>query len=124
MTRGWADGSELGRLAADLTSAPARVGARAQMVIRKTARDIERDAKALAPVDTGFLRSSIGHSDLRYVGQSGVLEAEVGPTAEYGAYVEWGTSRHAPQAYMGPALNRNEPAFTAAMEQLAEEVLP
>nr|WP_297424786.1 HK97-gp10 family putative phage morphogenesis protein [uncultured Actinotalea sp.] len=121
----WFDGADdLNRLSADLRGASDRVGRAAQQVIRKTTLDVERDAKAFAPVDTGMLRSSIGHSDLRRIGQYGVLEAEIGPSASYGAFVEFGTSRQAPQAYMGPALDRNAPAFVAAMEQLAGEVLP
>lgn len=114
---------DLNRLSADLRNAADRVGPRAQQVLRKTALDIEADAKAFAPVDTGNLRNSIGHSDLRTVGQSGVLEAEIGPTASYGAYVELGTSRMAPHAYMGPALDRRAPGFVAAMEALGGDVL-
>lgn len=96
------------------------IGNLAQAVIRKTALDIEHDAKAFVPVDTGNLKSSIGHSDLRRVGTSGTLQAEVGPTANYGVFVELGTSTQAPQAFMGPALDRNGPAFVAAMEQIVE----
>lgn len=114
---------DLNRLSADLTAAAGRVGPRVQLVLRKTALDIERDAKAAAPVDTGNLRNSIGHSDLRTVGQSGVLEAEIGPSAAYGAFVEYGTSRMAPRAYMGPALDRNAPAFVKAIEQLGGDIL-
>jgi HK97 gp10 family phage protein len=33
----------------------------------------------------------------------GDLTAEVGPTAEYGAFVEYGTSRMRAQPYMTPA---------------------
>lgn len=121
----WFDGVEdLNRLAADLTAGADRVtGERARQVIRKTAVDVERDAKAFAPVDTGNLKNSIGHSDLRRVGTSGTLEVEIGPTANYGGYVEWGTSRMAPRAYMGPALDRNTPAFVAAVTQLGGEIL-
>lgn len=117
------DGSELNTLAADLGQAAEKVGARVQLVMRKTALDVEADAKAFAPVDTGNLRNSIGHSDLRTVGQTGVLEVEIGPTADYGAFVEFGTSQHGPAAYMGPALDRRSPAFVSAMEQVAAEIL-
>ena len=120
----WFDGvDDLNRLAVDLTGAADKVGDRAQLVMRKTALDIEADAKAFAPVDTGFLKNSIGHSDLRRVGQYGVLEVEIGPSAEYGAFVEFGTSTQAPQAFMGPALDRRSPGFVQAMEQLGGEIL-
>lgn len=114
---------DINRLAADLRGVADRVGPKAQVIVRKTAYDVERDAKAFAPVDTGNLRSSISHTDLRTVGQSGDLAVEIGPTANYGHFVELGTSRQAPQAYMGPALDRNAPGFIAAMEQLGAEIL-
>lgn len=114
------DGAEIQSLAQSFTQSAANVGSAAQTVVRKTALDVERDAKAFAPVDTGNLRSSIGHSDMRTVGQSGVLEVEVGPTADYGVYVEFGTSQHGPAAFMGPAMDRQSPAFVKAMEILAE----
>mgnify|MGYP002352280369 CR=1 FL=1 len=117
------DASELNALAADLSNVAGKVGPLVQTVMRKTARDIEGDAKAFAPVDTGNLKSSIGHSDLRTVGQSGDLEVEIGPTANYGAFVEFGTSRMAPHAFMGPALDRRAPGFVAALEQIAGGIL-
>jgi len=114
------DPSEINRLAHSFEQTAANVGPAAQQVVRKTALDIEADAKRFAPVDTGNLRDSIGHSDLRNVGQSGALEARVGPTANYGHYVEFGTSRKGPAAYMGPALDRHSGPFEQAMIQLAE----
>ena len=114
------DGAEVQSLAKSFEQSAANVGAAAQAVVRKTALDVEKDAKAFAPVDTGNLKSSIGHSDMRTVGQSGVLEVEVGPTANYGAYVEFGTSQHGPAAFMGPAMDRQSSSFVKAMEQLAE----
>lgn len=117
------DTGELRKLSASITKAAATTGIRAQMVVRKTARDITADAKQLAPVDTGNLKGSIGHSDLRGVGRSGDLVVEIGPTAHYGLFLEIGTSKMAPQPFMGPAANRREPGFLAAMAQLAEEGL-
>lgn len=114
------DASGFRELAASFTQGAASVGPAAQMAVRKTALDVEKDAKALAPVDTGNLKGSIGHSDLRTVGQSGSLEALVGPTADYGVHLEFGTSRMAPQPFMGPALDRQAPAFEQAMAILAE----
>jgi len=117
------DASELNRLAVDLTAAAGKIGPLAQVIIRKTALDIEATAKAFVPVDTGNLKSSIGHSDLRTVGQSGVMEVEIGPTASYGLMVEFGTSRHGPAAFMGTAFDRHSGEFGDAMEQLAGGVL-
>lgn len=87
--------AELGAVSADAQEA-------AETAVRKTAMDIETDAKVLAPVDTGFLRSSIS-TDI--IGGGGGVTAEVGPTAYYGGFVELGTSRNAPQPYLLPAFD-------------------
>lgn len=112
------DRSELNRLVADLTGLPDEAERRIKTVVKRTAAAVVAKGQAFAPVDTGFLRSSVG-SDLDPDG----LGAAVGPTADYGRYVEEGTSRMAPHAFMGPALDRQAPGFVAALEQLAGEVL-
>jgi HK97 gp10 family phage protein len=115
------DLDELNTLAADLAGAADRVGARAATVVRKVAKAVERDAKIFAPVDTGNLRGSIG---IDYVGdgRSTSMEAQIGPTAAYGIHVELGTSRMAPHAFLGPALDRNGPLFEQAMRQVLDEI--
>ena len=107
---------DLNRLAADLTKAGLRAQLKATVLVAKAAHDVEAVAKSFCPVDTGFLRSSIG-VDLQ--GASAVI----GPTAEYGPYVEFGTSRQAPAAFMGPALDRVSPSFVEAVESLGGDVL-
>lgn len=116
------DLGELNKVAVDLSRAAGTVGGAAAAVVRKTALQVEGTAKQFAPVDTGALRNSIGH-DITGDGRFGAVEAEIGPTVEYGAFVEWGTSTQAPQAYMGPALDRHSPDFVAALEQLGGDVL-
>ena len=86
---------------------------RASAVVRKVAFDTEADAKTLAPVDTGNLRNSITTA----VTGDG-LTAAVVATASYAPFVELGTSRMAPQPFMGPATDRNKQAFYDAMAQL------
>ena len=117
-----ADDAPLRALSADLRAAGRQVGNKARQVVRKTAYDIEATAKSLVAVDTGNLKSSITHSDLR-LGTTGSLVAEIGPTADYGEFLETGTRRMAPQPYMGPAADRHEPAFNEAMAQLGQELL-
>lgn len=107
------DGNALRKLAADLTMAADTVEPKARRVVAKTARDIEADAKGFAPVDTGNLKGSIT-SDI------GGLSAEIGPTANYGVFLELGTSRMAPQPFMGPAADRRAGPFEEAMAQMAE----
>lgn len=70
-------------------------------------------AQTIVPVRTGNLKNSIGCDiDPNHLG------FEAGPTASYGAHVEFGTSRSAPRAYMGPAFDRVMAASVARMEQL------
>lgn len=110
------------RLSAMFAAADKVVGAGVQRVVRKAAKDIQRDAKILAPYEFGTLRNSITTSDLRSVGH-GDSSVEIGPTVNYGYFQEYGTSRMPPQAYMNPAADRNEPAFMQALEQLGMEAL-
>ena len=116
------DASELRNLAADLGNVPKLAGQLAKAAVKKTAKDIEGTAKTLAPVDTGFLRGGIKTSDLRSVSQDSP-EAEVRASAEYAIYQEMGTSRMAPQPFMGPAADQHTPAFEAAMAEIAAKAL-
>lgn len=109
------DGHELRALSADIARAARGAEPKARLIVAKTARDIEADAKQMAPVDTGNLKGSIS-SDVRG------LEATIGPTASYGVFLETGTSRMAPQPYMGPATDRRQGPFEQAMGRLGEEL--
>lgn len=115
------DASGMRSLSRDLRAAGEKAGPLVSLVVRKTALDTERDAKTLAPVDTGNLRSSIG-TDVTDTGSS--VAAEIGPTADYGLFQEVGTSRMAAQPYMGPALDRNGPLMEAAFDQIIDRMLP
>lgn len=104
-------------LAKDLGTVPKVAGQLAKVVVKKTAKDIESTAKSIAPVDTGFHRGAISTSDLRGVSQDSP-SAEVRASALYAPYLEFGTSRMPPQPSLGPAADKHEAAFLAAMEQI------
>lgn len=112
------DVSELNALAIRLEGAGPRAVARADIALRKTSNDIVANAKVIAPVDTGFLRNSIGYE---MVGGSDGLESRIGPTASYGYFLEVGTTTMAPRAFMGPSLDRYSGAFAQAMQQIGAE---
>lgn len=112
--------SDLDGLIRALDAEVHQVGDRVSAIVRKTAHDIEATAKELAPVDTGHLRSSIGVDIFREDGA--LIVAEIGPTADYGAHVEYGTSRQAPQAYMGPAFDRHVGAFEKAIASIVDRL--
>lgn len=115
----WFEGIEdLFVIAADLGKAGPRTRALAVVALNKSAADIQRDAMAIVPVDTGTLKNSI----TRTTATVSILEVEVGPTASYGGYVEFGTSQMGPRPYMDPAFDRHWPAFTAAIASIATPI--
>jgi HK97 gp10 family phage protein len=118
------DTSEVRRLATDLgrQGSAGSVGAKGSRLLRRTASDIERDAKIAAPVDTGRLKESIS-VDITGDGRFGTIAAEVGPTAFYGHYVEEGTSKQAPQPFLGPAFDRHAQTFAQRVAAIAEDIL-
>ena len=84
-------------------------------VVRKTAFDVEADAKNSVPVDTGNLKNSI-QTEI-----ASNFEATIGPRGvEYDMYVEFGTSRQTAQPYMTPAAENARPKFEQAMNNLVD----
>ena len=91
--------------------------AQVQKAIRIAASDVEHTAKDLAPVKTGFLRSSIT-TDL----QLDKLLAIVAPHAYYAIFQEYGTSRGVPpHPFMRPAAARERPIFEKLMGSAFKE---
>ena len=105
-------------------------------VVRKVAFDLEKGAKARAPVLTGFLRSSIyvrteDSSDMALSGSGpsfpeveapGHNNALVAVGAEYGIYVEFGTHRASARPYLVPAAEAVRQPFQQALEKVAEQL--
>lgn len=116
------DTSQLEAVGRDIGRNGRAVGAKAALVFRKTIHDLEADAKAAAPVDTGALKNSIG-SEIIGDGRFGQMAGEVGPTVDYGIWQELGTSVMPPQPYLGPAFDRRVPPFIEAVARLGSEIL-
>lgn len=146
------DVTELRLLAHDLGAAPGHIGAAVSRIIRKGGHDVERDAKILAPNDTGNLENSIG-TDIEGSAGGSEMSFEVGPTASYAADVEYGTAPHIirpknvggvlvfkignrtvharvvhhpgtrAQPYAGPAFDRNVPGIIDALGDSGEDIL-
>jgi len=72
------------------------------------------DAKSIVPVKTGTLQRSIAW-------QGGEGEYSVGSRVFYAPYIEYGTSRIMPRAFLGPALLWNLPMLREALLNKAEE---
>lgn len=139
MSGDW-DLSEVDVLARDLKAAAEKTGELSKMVVAKTGVDTVASAQDAAPVDTGNLKNSIG---VDFDGDG--LGFEAGPTASYGADVEYGTAPHvitprtakalywpgaehpvkrvqhpgtAPQPYMIPSFTRHAEKAGQAVEQI------
>jgi HK97 gp10 family phage protein len=116
------DFSAITRFAEKLETKSADVADLARKVVLKAAVDVQAGAQELAPVDTGNLRNSIV-VQVSKVGSNAARSktvADVGPTAEYGAHVEYGTVHTRPQPYLGPATDDVVPGFLAALAELGE----
>lgn len=98
----------------DLARIAAELRPRASAVVRKTALDIEADAKGRAPVDTGALRNSIQTT------MDGDLSASVGTNIEYAPFQEMGTHRMAAHPFMTPAAEAHRQPFIDAMSAVVE----
>lgn len=139
------DATEVRLLADDLGDAGPLVLRRTIRIVRDTASDVVSHARALCPVDTGELKASIS-ADIEFAG----LGFEAGPTADHGAFVEYGTPPHeirprikralwwpgalhpvgrvhhpgtSPQPYMIPAFEGQMPEFEEKLADAAEDIL-
>lgn len=140
------DDSEVHELADDINRHAEEFTSSAGRVIEKGGFEMQREAQILAPVDTGFLKGSItiDHSPLGF---------DLGPTAEYGDYVErgvphpWVITAHdggmlhfvidghdvfaksvvhppmAPQPYLGPAFDSQLPNIEQALGELGAQAI-
>ena len=79
-----------------------------------SARD-DTDGPAFARMKMALLCALRGSIKAEIDGTRATIE----PHKDYAGYVEFGTYKMAPRAYMRPAADINEPKFIAAMEALA-----
>lgn len=89
---------------AGLLAAAARLEASAEAETQRVGSLVERSARQKAPKLTGTLAASIGSHRIR----DGV---EITVDADYGGYVEYGTSDTPSQPFLRPALNEAASEF-------------
>ena len=94
-----------------LPQLPSMVKTALNSEVAKAAHEIEAQAKVNAPVRTGTLRRSI-HTVIEQGGQRAVI----GPSVEYGFYVEYGSRGRAPQPFMRPAAEAVLPRFATGVK--------
>lgn len=112
--------AEFELIAQNLGHASREIMPKARGVMKKALDGISAGAKNRAPVDTGALKNSISTSTQ---GNRDFARGEVGPTVNYGAYVESGTSRMRAQPYLRPATDAVIPGYEAALGQITGDIL-
>lgn len=85
-----------------------RIRENIEEIIAAGAEGVAQSARDMCPVDTGKLQSSINVS---VNGSS----ADISADTDYAAYVEFGTSKAAPQPYLVPALLLNSESVLSAI---------
>lgn len=116
------DFSQVTQLAVEFEGVPARLELMTRTVVRRTGQATvaraQKNLIAADAVDTGNLLGSVGVD----VDADG-LGFVAGPTADYGHFVEDGTSRMPGRPYMVPAFDTELEKAIAAVEQLAARAL-
>ena len=84
-----------------------------EKVVQIAAREIERDGKRAAPVDTGATKNSI---QPEFKG----LSARIGPSTEYAMHLEFGTVSMPARPFMIPALESARPRFIKAIQEVVK----
>lgn len=110
------DTSDLVALAGDLDQAGPQVRRASSRDLTTIAAQLRDDARAAAPVESGALRDSIklrGGQDYRVVYTA----------IRYARFVEFGTSRTAPQPFLWPAAAAAEQALMEALEEAGSDIL-
>jgi hypothetical protein len=132
------DTHEIHELARDLRVGAEQTWVKAERIVAKSAYDIDATAQTNlvenGSVDTGHLLNSMG-VDIDST------HARIGPTADYGDFVEEGTDGpyeipnafglgitvihpgNDPKPYLAPAFDRHLPSFELAMGALGEGIL-
>lgn len=106
--------SGLDAVVLDISHAGAEIKSKARAITEAKINDVANTAKSLVPQDTGATGDSIS-SDV--VESAGMVIGEAGPSTRYAQFIEYGTYKDAPQAFMGPALDRHSGDY---QEQLGD----
>ena len=117
----------LGNLPRELERLPEKMREAAEQAL--SLEDFVKTAKALCPVETGALRSSIRGerrgplASALVAGGGGFLNPRTGREVDYARYVHDGTSRRAPNPFLLQALRMRALAFAReVLRRTAEEI--
>lgn len=91
-----------------IANAHAKAVAQSVQVVKNNTEELQKKAKAYAPVDTGFLKNNIV---TRYEGMSGIVHSQ----AAYSGFQEFSTRYMTGTPFMRPALNFIYPKYQKDM---------
>lgn len=112
------DSSDIRALSQSLGDGATRLESQARALVRGMTIELASRISGAAPVDTGFLRSSVD-----YTMSNDRLTGIVGPTAHYAIYLENGTRFMSERPFVNPSADQTEERFYAGMEQIAARIL-
>ena len=96
------------------------VESKVEAVLKIAAFAVERKGKEKSPWDTGANRDSIFVAEVDSIG--GAPAYRIGPTTEYGPFLEFGTSKMPSRPYMIPALESESPRLREAIAQIMKDL--
>ena len=111
----------LEKLLAKLENIPKHLEEDVEGLLEVNAKEIERNAKRLAPVDTGKLFQSI--KAIKIDNKNWLIKANSTGLAPYAPWVEFGTSRQRAQPFLYPAFFKQEKIFIQDIEDLIDSEL-
>lgn len=131
MSEASVDLSEVNALTTALGRVPARLLPEVRGVVERGAVNVKNEARRFvsglraAPAYPASITYDVSGTGLLL---SGAIEAEIGPDkakrqGALGNILEYGTINNAPHAHLGPALDREGPAFEANLERVAAKAL-
>lgn len=109
-------GAEYARLARDLVRASLGLEERAETAVERVSTAALATAYRAAPVLSGDLRRGL---KVRRKGSRAVVEV----ANFYATFQEFGTSRMAPNPYIGPAFDRHAPELVREVEVIRDDVV-
>lgn len=109
---------DLRRLAMGLAAFGPVAHAATRAIIRVGGENAYTNAKAMAAVDTGYMRSTVF---VRYDPDG--LGFELGATASYAPHVEFGTAHMPPQPFIAPAFEQSVQISEFAINAMLRRLL-
>lgn len=108
--------NDFARFAADLVRASVGMEESAESAVERVSKAAHATAYRVAPVDEGNLRSGLV---VRRVKNRAVVEV----TSYYATFQEFGTTRMAPNPFIGPAFDRHAPDLVREVEKIRDATL-